>query len=63
MEFLDRLPDPVEKLLRKLLRRPEDPTYLPQVEALVACDLFARFPRPASVLAGGIRPHPRLCAR
>ena len=46
MEFLDRLPDPVEKLLRKLLRRPEDPTYLAQVEALVACDLFARFPRP-----------------
>ena len=47
MEFLDRLPDPVEKLLRKLLRRPEDPTYLPQVEALATCDLFARFPRPA----------------
>ena len=47
MEFLDRLPDPVEKVLRKLLRRPEDPTYLPQVEMLAACDLFRRFPRPA----------------
>ena len=47
MEFLDSLPDPVEKLARKVLRRPEDPTYLPQVEALVACSLFARFPRPS----------------